>query len=70
MLMGPVKLLFLLFLIAARTCSVVMFICVGCRLSTFLVCVELSTMSSCTVLYKLCWQCVCWSERKRTLCLL
>ena len=30
-------LLFLLFLIAARTCSVVMFICVGCRLSTFLV---------------------------------
>ena len=37
MLSGPVELLFLLFLIAARTCSVVMFICVGCRLSTFLV---------------------------------
>ena len=36
MLSGPVELLFLLFLIAARTCSVVMFICVGCRLSTFL----------------------------------
>ena len=35
MLMGPVELLFLLFLIDARTCSVVMFICVGCRLSTF-----------------------------------
>ena len=34
---GPVELLFLLFLIAARTSSVVMFICVGCRLSTFLV---------------------------------
>ena len=34
---GPVELLFLLFLIAARTCSVVMFICVGCSLSTFLV---------------------------------
>ena len=34
MLMGPVE---LLFLIADRTCSVVMFICVGCRLSTFLV---------------------------------
>ena len=33
MLSGPVELLFLLFLIAARTCSVVMFICVGCRLS-------------------------------------
>ena len=30
MLSGPVELLFLLFLIAARTCSVVMFICVGC----------------------------------------
>ena len=37
MLSGPVELLFLLFLIAVRTCSVVMFICVGCRLSTFLV---------------------------------
>ena len=37
MLSGPVELLFLLFLIAARTCSVVMFICVGCRLSIFLV---------------------------------
>ena len=37
MLSGLVELLFLLFLIAARTCSVVMFICVGCRLSTFLV---------------------------------
>ena len=34
MLSGPVE---LLFLIAARTCSVVMCICVGCRLSTFLV---------------------------------
>ena len=31
MLSGPVELLFLLFMIAARTCSVVMFICVGCR---------------------------------------
>ena len=28
LLSGPVELLFLLFLIAARTCSVVMFICV------------------------------------------
>ena len=37
MLSGPVELLFLLFLIAARTCSVVIFICVGFRLSTFLV---------------------------------
>ena len=37
MLSGPVELLFLLFLIAARTCSVVMFICVGFRLRTFLV---------------------------------
>ena len=36
-LSGPVELLFLLFLIAAWTCSVVMFICVGCNLSTFLV---------------------------------
>ena len=27
----------MLFSIAARTCLVVMFICVGCRLSTFLV---------------------------------
>ena len=37
MLSGPVELLFLLFLITVRTCAVVMFICVGCRLSTFLV---------------------------------
>ena len=37
MLSGPVELLFLLFLIADRTCTDVMFICVGCRLSTFLV---------------------------------
>ena len=37
MLSGPVELLFLLFLIAIWTCSVVMFICVGCRLGTFLV---------------------------------
>ena len=37
MLSGPVEMLFLLFLIAAWTCSVVMFICVGCSLSTFLV---------------------------------
>ena len=37
MLSGPVELLFLLFLIAACTCSVVMFICVGCSLRTFLV---------------------------------
>ena len=29
MLSGPVELSFLLFLIADRTCSVVMFICVG-----------------------------------------
>ena len=29
MLSGPVELLFLLFLIADRICSVVMFICVG-----------------------------------------
>ena len=29
MLSGPVELLFLLFLIAVCTCSVVMFICVG-----------------------------------------
>ena len=36
MLMGPVELLFLLFLIAVCTCSV-MFICVGCSLCTFLV---------------------------------
>ena len=36
MLMVPVELLFLLFLIAARTCSVVMFIGVGFRMSTFL----------------------------------
>ena len=32
-----VELLFLLFLIAVCTCSVVMFICVGCSLRTFLV---------------------------------
>ena len=37
MLAGPVELLFLLFLIAAWTCSVVMSIFVGCSLSTFLV---------------------------------
>ena len=37
MLSGPVELLFMLFLIASRTCLVVMFICVDCRLSTFLV---------------------------------
>ena len=37
MLSGPVELLFLLFLIAACTCSVVMFICVGCSMCTFLV---------------------------------
>ena len=35
MLIGPVELLFLLFLIAV--CTVVMFICVGCSLRTFLV---------------------------------
>ena len=41
MLSGPVELLFLLFLIAVCTCSVVMFICVGCSLyfpSNFSVC--------------------------------
>ena len=37
MLSGPVELLFLLFLIAVCTCSVVMFICIGCSLRTFLV---------------------------------
>ena len=37
MLSGPVELLFLLFLIAGCTCSVVMFICIGCSLCTFLV---------------------------------
>ena len=37
MLSGPVELLLLLFLIAVCTCSVVMFICVGCSLCTFLV---------------------------------
>ena len=37
MFSGPVELLFLLFLIAACTCSVVMFSCVGCSLSTFLI---------------------------------
>ena len=36
MLSGPVE-LFLLIWIAVRTYSVVMFICVGCRLSTILV---------------------------------
>ena len=36
MLSGPVELLFLLFLIAACTCSVVMFICVGCSPCSFL----------------------------------
>ena len=35
MLSGPVELFFLLFLIAAWTCSVVMFICVGCSLEHF-----------------------------------
>ena len=34
MLSNPVKLLFLLFLIAVRTCSVVMSIRVNCRLNT------------------------------------
>ena len=37
MLSGPVELLVLLFLIAVCTCYVVMFICVGCSLRTFLV---------------------------------
>ena len=37
MLSGPVEFLFLLVLIAVWTCSVVMFICVGCSLSTFIV---------------------------------
>ena len=37
MLSGPLELLFLLFLIAVCTCSVVMFICVGFSLRTFLV---------------------------------
>ena len=37
MLSGPVELLFLLFLIVVCICSVVMFICVGCSLCTFLV---------------------------------
>ena len=37
MLSGPVELLFLLYLIAAWTRSVMMFICVGCSQSTFLV---------------------------------
>ena len=37
MLSGPVELLFLLFLMAVCTCSVVMIICVGCSLRTFLV---------------------------------
>ena len=32
MLSGPVELLFLLFLMAVCTCSVVMIICVGCSL--------------------------------------
>ena len=36
-LMLMLSLLFLLFLIAVCTCSVVMFICVGCSLRTFLV---------------------------------
>ena len=34
MLSGRVELLFLLFFIAACTCSVVMFICVGCSWCT------------------------------------
>ena len=37
MLSGPVELLFLLFLMAVCTCSVVMIICVCCSLRTFLV---------------------------------
>ena len=37
MLSSSVELLFLRFLIGACTCSVVMFICVGCSLCTFLV---------------------------------
>ena len=37
MLSGPVELLFLLFLMAVCTCSVLMIICVGCSLRTFLV---------------------------------
>ena len=37
MLSGLVELLFLLFFFAARTCSILMFIWVGFRLSTFLV---------------------------------
>ena len=37
MLSGPVELLFLLFLFAVRTCSVVMFTCVDYRLNAFLV---------------------------------
>ena len=37
MLSGPVELLFLLFLMAVCTCYVVMIICVGCSLRTFLV---------------------------------
>ena len=37
MLSGPVELLILLFLMAVCTCSVVMIICVGCSLRTFLV---------------------------------
>ena len=35
MLSGPVELLFLLFLMAVCTCSVVMVICVGCSLRNF-----------------------------------
>ena len=49
MLSGPVELLFLLFLIAVCTCSVVMFICVGCSLCTFLV-----------VFCLWCWSCEEW----------
>ena len=37
MLSGPVELSFLLSLTAVCTCSVVMIICVGCSLRTFLV---------------------------------
>ena len=37
MLSGPVELLFLLFFIGDLTCSLVMFIWVGCSLSIFLV---------------------------------
>ena len=38
MLSGTVELLFLLFLIAVCTCSVMMFICVGCCPAVVVVC--------------------------------